>query len=193
MADPSPFFDRLPHLRDVFGSVLPLAPLGPGQPNERCRNALAKLDDRTLFAGQTVRDENLARCCHSGLWLAFDFLDESHRISQEIETVEGSYWHGIMHRREPDYGNAKYWFRRVPRHPVFESLAEAARDLASQQGISDPHAQFLLHQHTWDPARFVDLCQAVAQGRARCDHFARQVAQIEWQQLFQYCYEGATS
>ena len=46
----------------------------------------------------------MAACCLCGLWLLHDFLDESHSLSQEITTDTGSYWHGIMHRREPDYG-----------------------------------------------------------------------------------------
>src|ERR1041384_5983899 len=51
-----------------------------------------------------------------GLYLRFNFLDKSHTVSQGIHSVEGSYWHAIMHRREPDYSNSKYWYRRVPAH-----------------------------------------------------------------------------
>ena len=65
----------------------------------------------------------MAEGCLAGLWLLYDFLDESHTISQSLDTLEGSYWHGIMHRREPDYENAKYWFRRVPVHPIHAELA----------------------------------------------------------------------
>ena len=49
----------------------------------------------------------------SGLYLYFCAYDQSHSISQDISSVEGSFWHGIMHRQEPDPGNAGYWFRRV--------------------------------------------------------------------------------
>lgn len=60
----------------------------------------------------------------SGLWLLAGDLDRSHRISQDDSSPEGSFWHGIMHRREGDFSNAKYWFRRVGEHPVFARLAE---------------------------------------------------------------------
>jgi hypothetical protein len=55
----------------------------------------------------------------AGLWLYADELDRSHAVSQQIPTPEGSFWHGIMHRREGDFSNAKYWFRNagaLPRH-----------------------------------------------------------------------------
>ena len=69
--------------------------------------------------------------CIAGLWLLWDYLDESHHVSQSLETPEGSYWHGIMHWREPDYGNSKYWFRRVGQHAIFPQLAVQARQLAT--------------------------------------------------------------
>lgn len=47
----------------------------------------------------------------SALWLYADELDRSHTLSQQIPTEEGSFLHGMMHRREGDFSNAKYWFR----------------------------------------------------------------------------------
>ena len=82
-----------------------LNPLDAGTPNEAARPALAALTARAAFAPLALRDEDMARACLAGLWLYHDFLDESHRISQEIETPTGSYWHGLMHRREGDFGN----------------------------------------------------------------------------------------
>lgn len=53
----------------------------------------------------------------AALWLYVDELDRSHSISQGIGDATGSFWHGIMHRREGDFGNAHYWFHRVGAHP----------------------------------------------------------------------------
>lgn len=49
----------------------------------------------------------------AALWLYVDDLDRSHAVSQTIETPIGSLWHGIMHRREGDFWNSKYWFRKA--------------------------------------------------------------------------------
>lgn len=54
----------------------------------------------------------------AGLWLYVDDLDRSHTVSQSIETKTGSYWHGIMHRREGDFSNSRYWHNRAAGHPL---------------------------------------------------------------------------
>jgi hypothetical protein len=46
------------------------------------------------------------------MWLWHDFLDEAHKISQDMERPEGSWLHAIVHRREGDFSNSKYWYAR---------------------------------------------------------------------------------
>ena len=146
--------------------------LGSGSPEMQFREVLERLTLDEAFAHVQVSDESMAQCCLSGAWLLCDFLDESHTISQSVSTTSGSYWHGIMHRREGDFSNAKYWFRKVGDHPLFEQLANA-----SGQG-------------RWDPFEFVDRCQrAVRQGENEDE--CRRLQQLEWELLFGYCYRSA--
>ena len=106
-------------------------------------------------------DADMAACCHSALWLRHNFLDQSHRLSQKIGTTEGSYWHGLMHRREGDFGNSKYWFRRVGDHPVFAQVAAALPELMTDE---TPARARSLANTPWDPATFIDLCEAATAG-----------------------------
>jgi hypothetical protein len=180
--------DFSPAVRDLLAPDF-LPPLGPGTPNDRFRASLISLQIDTAFAPRGVRDREMAACCLAGLWLLHGFLDESHKISQEIETTSGSYWHGLMHRREPDFGNAKYWFRRVGTHSVFEPLRRFAAKLASNA----PHqAAFLARQSTWDPVAFVDLCETSIEENAPCQQLCRKVQRVEWDLLFAECYRRAT-
>jgi len=178
---------------EVIGAILEprLPELGPGSANAAMRPKLAALTVEKSFVGKSIVDRSAAECCISALWLWHDFLDESHEISQEVQSIDGSYWHGIMHRREPDYGNAKYWFRRVPKHEIFEPLAARARELAVKAKLDGP-AEFLAAQTPWDAFRFVDLCEAVARGRSQHEQLVREIAVWEWKLLFDFCYRRAT-
>jgi hypothetical protein len=173
-----------------FLANAPLNPLGPGRPNVKL---VAQLGDRALeklFAGQTIGDRSMAQATLAGLYLLADDLNASHEISQSIHTPTGSYWHGIMHRREPDYGNAKYWFHRVGRHPVYEAVAAAARvSLAEFSGIEE--ANFLAEQGQWDADRFVDLCAKAAKAHGPLEQLCRLIQRRECELLLTHCYDAA--
>src|SRR5262249_34109802 len=132
------------------------------------------------FRPHGVRDADMARACRAGLWLLHGFLDESHEISQGLDTAEGSYWHALVHRREPDFSNSKYWFRRVEAHPVFAELTRNAAELGYPSAAA------------WDPFAFVDACErAIGRGGAE-EELCRRVQQAEWELLFDWCYRRAT-
>lgn len=148
--------------------------LTPDGPDESARDALEPLDPAEIGGDRPIADASMAAAVVSGVWLLHDFLDESHDVSQGIDTPTGSYWHGIMHRREGDYSNAKYWFRRTGDHPVFAEVAAAATEL----GWAD-----------WDPHGFVDACQQASAEDERM--LCRRVQQLEWELLFDYSYRHA--
>jgi hypothetical protein len=75
----------------------------------------------SLFAGARNPDAALA-----GLALQLGDWNAAHTIAQDVSNQEGSYWHGIIHRMEPDYWNSNYWLRRVGSHPIHAELREAA-------------------------------------------------------------------
>src|SRR5262249_40608970 len=105
----------------LFAELLALphpTSLGAGSPNRAAGDRLRGVNPADVFAPVAIRDDDMAKACLAGLWIRFDFLDESHTLSQEIETPTGSFWHAIMHRREGDFGNSKYWWRRVGKHPA---------------------------------------------------------------------------
>jgi hypothetical protein len=170
-------------------AAAPLNVLGPGEPLTARRAALARLTPESIAAPHKLVDRPMAAACLAGLWLRFDFLDESHKISQDIETTSGSFWHGIMHRREPDYGNARYWFRRVGRHPVFEPLCAAARELAGKSGSQ---ASCLAELRSWDPFEFVELCEQAERGNEALASLCREIQRREWELLFEFCHAQAT-
>jgi hypothetical protein len=164
--------------------------LGLGVPDATRRAQLAALAPETIAAPHAVRDSEMALACAAGLWLRCDFLDESHRISQNIDNPWGSFWHAIMHRREGDFDNAKYWFRRVGEHAIYAPLASAAKQLASGCELPPP-ADFLLHGNDWDAKRFVDLCRRALDDEPSLVPWCMNIQQREWELLFDDCYRQA--
>lgn len=145
----------------------PAMPLDAGRPDRAARPALEALSAEAA-GEQAVADRDAFSCCLAAVWLLHGFLDEAHVLCQDVPTASGSYWHGVMHRREGDYGNAQYWFRRVGAHPACPEIAA-----------------------DWDPVAFVDQVRhAVRQGGAAAEACARR-QQAEWRAMFDWCWRQA--
>ena len=158
-------------------------------------NTTAKEQLRTLKPAELVTKPVVspsdAEALLAGLWLWHDWLDESHTISQSIETESGSFWHAIMHRREGDFSNAKYWYARCRNHPVLRSMGQYANDILNP--LPADKRLLRLMRDGWDPDAFVDLVHAVH--RTPDDphfHVAVAVQKLEWRLLFDYCMRKAT-
>lgn len=141
-----PLFDRLP-LDQALSQLVVSRGASPELVEE-----LSKILREPGIAGRPV----LA----AGLWLYIDELDRSHTVSQQIEDATGSFWHGIMHRREGDFSNSHYWFRRVGKHPAMKQIADY-----------DPHTFIdeVERHHTHPPSHLVEMQRR------------------EWQALFEWC------
>jgi hypothetical protein len=164
--------------------------LDAGQPCGSARSVLEAVTVETAFGHARIADHDAARCCLSAMWLLHDFLDESHRISQEIDTTSGSFWHGIMHRREGDFSNAKYWFRHVGRHAAFDVLGQRAGELAAVRG-EERAIKKLITAGAWDPFAYVDLCETAVRGQGTSLELCLDIQQAEWEILFDHCYRMA--
>ena len=116
------------------------------------------------------------------LW--HDDLEGSHTISQDIKSSDGSFLHGIMHRREPDSSNAKYWFRLVGDHTAFPSIAAAVDSYAQDNGIENLTSN-LVNSGDWDPFAFVDACSRALRGDRKAESYAtlQQIQAIEFREL----------
>jgi hypothetical protein len=174
---------------DTFASFLTtLQPpdLGPGpradvQPLQPLQHAID-----AAFAKQPApqSDREAAR----GLILLWhDHFDAAHETVQHLETTGASYVHAILHRREPDYSNAKYWFRRVRQHPSYEPLARAAEKIL-QSSDSGALASKLLPGGKWDALAFVDVCEEAQAGRGEAKTLGalRQVQATEFLLLLEH-------
>ncbi|WP_123041699.1 hypothetical protein [Cohnella candidum] len=117
----------------------------------------------------------------AALHLWNDSLEPAHALVQDLDTPTGSALHGILHRREGDYDNAKYWFRRTGDHPAWHGLQSRAsewlggleREGRLPHGPSGHAIRTIAAQGIWNPYLFTDAV-AMVEGRIGDDD-AREV------------------
>ncbi len=142
--------------------------------------------DGGRFTGVAEKDLHVTEDCRmpkealAGLLLYAGFAAASHDVAQNCASREGSYWHGIYHRLEPDEWNAMYWLRRVGHHEIAPTLAQRAAQLGwAAKG-------------NWEHQAFVDFTSAARQSGHLIDmEIAKMIQLAEWQLLFAWCAESA--
>jgi hypothetical protein len=118
----------------------------------------------------------------AGLLLRAGCWTESHSVAQDIDTVEGSYWHAILHRLEPDSLNAAYWFRQVGKHAIFPSLLLRATEVLQTNGPRHWHLK-----NTWDAFLFLEWCDEAREKGGQAEAAAIEIQMAEWELLFDWC------
>ncbi len=138
-----PLFNELP-LSEAMPELLPAHAAAP--------------EKWALVEALALKPEILANpSVLAGLWMYVDDLDRSHSISQSIQSPVGALWHGVMHRREGDFWNSKYWLRQANAHPA---LGE------------------------FDPSEFVDQVELAGKSNSAA---LIAIQREEWKRLFDWC------
>ena len=176
----------MPRQSELFKLLVTPEPaeLGPG-PRTGVQPQTA-LEERVgeLLGATTEISDNDRKLVRALILLWHDHLDAAHTLAQSVENPDGAYVHGILHRREPDYGNAEYWFRRVGRHEAFVELTRRAGELPGSSEKIELRKK-LMPKGEWDPFAFVTACEQAANGAVSKDDqkYLREIQRVEFEVL----------
>ncbi len=173
----SEFVDRILLQPELLKKLCPTEPLDWSL-SMKVRDA----SDEEIAGDATISQPAKWQLVRGALLYAVDALDPAHRIFQDEASDLGSYWHGMMHRREADFDNARYWFRRAGRLPFFPRVQDAARE----------HSSVIARQPDWDPYLFTGECEQARFGAVEKTPELTAVQRAEWETLLEYCWREAT-
>jgi hypothetical protein len=185
-------FGPTPEFFDTF-PVRRLVPKPP--PPSVVSDFLTMIEPGELVPGMRSLPDALA--VKAGLFLVNDYLDAAHATAQAADdagpNTTAAYWHGIMHRREPDYDNARYWLRRVGAHPVFSVIGSHVAPIYD-------HAEFKAilsfdrlvdSRGHWDAMAFIDLCEECGSVWSRRAQVAAVLQEVEMRRLLEFTCRAA--
>ena len=188
-------------MEEVLGQLgwlvpFPIRRLVPEVPKpSQVSELLSIIEPNLLVTGLISRPDGLS--VQAGLWLIHDYLDQCHTLVQQADELGDNttapYWHGIMHRREPDYDNARYWMRQVGQHPIFPLIGREVARLLQQNGAAD-RSRFdsvLDRRGHWDAMAFIDLCEECGTRWDKRAQAAAQLQSIEFRVLLEYTCRAA--
>lgn len=129
----------------------------------------------------------------AALHLRNDSLDLSHSYAQKIEhDATGAYWHGIMHRMEGDFSNAKYWFWQAGQHPAMQQAKQRIAEWLQQHwsGQTDgSRASSILQSFQnggWSSEQFVELIKESSTFAEDMQQLLLTIQALEIEALFQH-------
>ncbi|MEE9405531.1 MAG: hypothetical protein V3V20_11610 [Algisphaera sp.] len=112
----------------------------------------------------------------AGLWLHVDELARAHDAVEHVNTPTGAFWHAVVHRREGDFSNARYWYVKASGHPAMDRMDLTGGGAGSGTAVA-----------TYDADAFVGRVEkAYARGENNAPAL-QSMQHKEWKALFEWC------
>ncbi len=138
---------------------------------------IRETDDATVLGGAESLPGAPLPLLRAGLFYYHNALDDSHKEAAKGDGDLAAYWHGMVHRREGDFDNARYWMRRAGEQPVFQEMhGRAAAENAPNMG----------RQSNWDPFLFTHLCEQYKYGAHEYKKEIGALQRVEFAVMFDY-------
>lgn len=190
----------MPEIIPILGSLLPddLRPLVESAPlfglggtlaQPSLNSAIVKWEvEHSSKSGKTRFPDELEDLILAALWLLEGDLDRAHQHAQKWETLHGCCWHAIMHRREGDWGNAKYWYQRASKSPLINNFKQTILAQHHYRIVTPELVRPLNNGEFLDA--WVDIHQKAVQPDApeNLVMTLRGLDWIEWQLLLAHCF-----
>ena len=165
------FIDRLLRQDSLLKVLVPTDAL-----DRELVRELKEITSDALASGAVV-DAEMSGLVRGALFYALDTLPEAHANFQDAASDTGSYWHGMLHRREGDFDNARYWFRRAGTLPVFATIHRDASRVS----------ELMARRTNWDPYLFTGQCEQARFGAEELVAELVALQRIEFDALLDYC------
>jgi hypothetical protein len=126
------------------------------------------------------------------LWLRVGIIDPAHVLVQDGRNDLERYLHGVVHRLEGDFWNAKYWFRQVRNRELILFVENCIRNKLEELELLESAQQMkLIEASDFTPSRFVDQCEsflASAQSTqtSNLSKILESIGQAEWTALWSF-------
>jgi hypothetical protein len=137
---------------------------------------LREAGDTALLGEAAPADPALVPLLRGALYYYHNALDYSHKEVQKVDGDTAAYWHGMVHRREGDFENARHWMRRAGEHPAFQEMLHRASD-------GSPN---MARQPNWDPFLFINLCEQFRFGEISYKKELSHLQREEFAVMFDY-------
>lgn len=165
------FIQRLLLHEDTLREPLPTEPS-----NWELVMRIRAADPAAIFGDETPLPGAPLPLLRGALFYFHNALEDARREFNNGEGEIAAYWHGMVHRRQADFENARHWMRRAGELPMFQ-------EMQSRAGDASPH---MTRQPGWDPFLFATLCEQFKYGETAYKAEIIHLQKVEFAVLFDY-------